>query len=74
MIDLNGTIHIKDKPININAPASLLKLKNSHFDYKFVTNTSKESREFIISDILKAKFDKEMFNINNIISSTSATV
>ncbi|XP_034945128.1 haloacid dehalogenase-like hydrolase domain-containing protein 2 [Chelonus insularis] len=56
LIDLSGTIHIENNIIP-GAIEALKKLRTSNVKIKFVTNTSKESKNYLHNRLIKLGFD-----------------
>ncbi|EZA52288.1 haloacid dehalogenase-like hydrolase domain-containing protein 2 [Ooceraea biroi] len=56
LIDLSGTLHI-DNTIIPGAVQALNRLRNAHLSIKFVTNTTKESSNYLYERLTKLGFD-----------------
>ncbi|XP_073823565.1 haloacid dehalogenase-like hydrolase domain-containing protein 2 [Musca autumnalis] len=70
LIDLSGTLHVEDQPTP-DAVNALKRLRESGILIKFVTNTTKESRQTLLQRLLDIGFQLEKEEIH---SSLSAAV
>ena len=68
LIDLSGTVHVGDTLLP-GVTYAVGRLKDSNFPYKFVTNSSKESRARLHSRLVNAGLD---VNIGDIFTSLTA--
>uniref|UniRef100_T1JMV9 Haloacid dehalogenase-like hydrolase domain-containing protein 2 n=1 Tax=Strigamia maritima TaxID=126957 RepID=T1JMV9_STRMM len=56
LIDLSGTLHIESSPI-AGAIDALKRLREANFGIRFVTNTTKESKRFLVERLKTIGFD-----------------
>uniref|UniRef100_A0A1A9WGT8 Haloacid dehalogenase-like hydrolase domain-containing protein 2 n=1 Tax=Glossina brevipalpis TaxID=37001 RepID=A0A1A9WGT8_9MUSC len=70
LIDLSGTLHIEDQPTP-DAVEALKRLRDSGVAIRFVTNTTKESRQTLLNRLLGIGFQMQK---DEIYSSLSAAV
>lgn len=70
LIDLSGTLQVEDEPTH-NAVQALERLRDSNIQFKFVTNTTKESSITLFNRLRKIGFN---VNKSEIYSSLSAAV
>ncbi|XP_023170253.1 haloacid dehalogenase-like hydrolase domain-containing protein 2 [Drosophila hydei] len=68
LIDLSGTLHVEDDPTP-NALMGLQRLRSSNITVKFVTNTTKDSKQTLYDRLIKIGFK---LDANEIYSSLSA--
>uniref|UniRef100_A0A1B0GDE4 Haloacid dehalogenase-like hydrolase domain-containing protein 2 n=2 Tax=Glossina TaxID=44049 RepID=A0A1B0GDE4_GLOMM len=70
LVDLSGTLHVEDQPTP-NAVEALKRLRDSGVAIRFVTNTTKESRQTLLNRLLTIGFQLQK---EEIYSSLSAAV
>uniref|UniRef100_A0A287D6P7 Haloacid dehalogenase-like hydrolase domain-containing protein 2 n=1 Tax=Ictidomys tridecemlineatus TaxID=43179 RepID=A0A287D6P7_ICTTR len=56
LVDLNGTLHIEDAAVP-GAQEALKRLRSSSVIVRFVTNTTKESKQDLLERLKKLEFD-----------------
>uniref|UniRef100_A0A8C2V763 Haloacid dehalogenase-like hydrolase domain-containing protein 2 n=1 Tax=Chinchilla lanigera TaxID=34839 RepID=A0A8C2V763_CHILA len=56
LVDLNGTLHIEDAAVP-GAQEALKRLRDSSVVVRFVTNTTKESKQDLLERLKKLEFD-----------------
>lgn len=70
LIDLSGTLHIEDEPTP-NAIEALKRLRQINLHIKFVTNTTKESKETLYNRLKNIGFELEKSEIYSSLSAAS---
>ncbi|KAK4873139.1 hypothetical protein RN001_015168 [Aquatica leii] len=73
LIDLSGTLHIEDKAIP-GAIDALNKLRKTNLDIKFVTNTTKESRNFLYNRLTKLGFNLKPEEIHSSLGAAKSLI
>lgn len=56
LIDLSGTVHVGEELIT-NAKNGLLRLQKANISYRFVTNTTKESKDLLVKRLKRLRLD-----------------
>lgn len=68
LIDLSGTIHVDDEEIS-GSKESLTRLRSQNVNIKFITNTTKESKQCLLNRLTGIGFD---IKLNEIFTSLTA--
>ncbi|CAD7079411.1 unnamed protein product [Hermetia illucens] len=73
LIDLSGTLHVEDDPTP-GAVEALERLRKTNLHIKFVTNTTKESRDTLYQRLVKIGFKMEKSEIFSSLSAAAAYI